>query len=284
VQIDISVALHTLQEMVQGVITALPRVAVALIIFLLFYFLSKAFKVLTSRAVRRTRASAQAALALGRLAQWSTVILGLLVALAIIFPSFEVGELVGILGISSVAIGFAFRDIVQNLLAGILLLLAEPFRIGDQIITNEHEGTIVNIDTRATTIKTYDSRLVVIPNSNLFTESVIVNTAFSKRRLEYDVGIGYKDNVEEARRSILDALQGIECVLEDPCPDVVLIDLADFSVRMRVRWWIEPSVRAAAVDSRDKVLTVIKNALTANGINFPFPTQRILLHDKVTAD
>jgi uncharacterized membrane protein len=108
-----------------------------------------------------------------------------------------------------VAIGFAFRDILQNFLAGILLLLTEPFRIDDQIIVKEFEGTVEDIQTRATMIRTYDGRRIVIPNAELFTESVIVNTAFEKRRLEYDVGIGYGDDIERAKALILEAIAGV---------------------------------------------------------------------------
>ena len=94
----------------------------------------------------------------------------------IAIPSFQPAQLIQLLGISGVAIGFAFLDILQNFLAGILILLTEPFRLGDQIVVGGYEGTVEEIETRATSIRTYDGRRVVIPNSNLFTESVTVNT------------------------------------------------------------------------------------------------------------
>ena len=86
-----------------------------------------------------------------------------------------------VLGIGSVAIGFAFRDILQNFLAGILLLVTQPFRIGDQIVASNYEGTVEDIQTRATFIRTYDGRHVVVPNADLFTDTVVVNTAFEHR-------------------------------------------------------------------------------------------------------
>jgi hypothetical protein len=139
-------------------------------------------------------------------------ILGALVGCVIVFPNFTPASLLQFLGIGSVAIGFAFRDVLQNYLAGILLLLTEPFRIGDQIRFGSYEGTVEEIQTRATLLKTYDGRRVVIPNSELFTNSVVVNTAFEVRRLEYDVGIGYGDDVERARALILEALRSVEGV------------------------------------------------------------------------
>jgi small-conductance mechanosensitive channel len=214
------------------------------------------------------------------LSQGIIILVGLFIALSIVIPSFKAGDLIQLLGISGVAIGFAFRDILQNFLAGILILLTEPFRIGDQIIVKNFEGTVEEIQTRATTIKTYDGRRIVIPNSELFTESVTVNTAFDCRRLEYDVGIGYGDNIDQAKELMLEAVYGVDEVLKDPAPDVLVMELAESTVNIRVRWWINPPRRADALDSRDKVLTAIKKKLTANGIDLPFPTQQILFHDQ----
>ncbi len=198
----------------------------------------------------------------------------------IALPSFQPGQLVSLLGISSVAIGFAFRDILQNFLAGILLLLTEPFRIGDQIIVGGYEGTVEEIQTRATFIKTYDGRRVVIPNSELFTDSVLVNTAFETRRLEYDFGIGYGDDIAEAKRLMRETVDGIDSVLKDPPPEVLLVKLADSTVNLRLRWWIKPPRQMDMLSAQDAVLTAIKDRLTENGIDMPFPTQQILFHDQ----
>ena len=163
---------------------------------------------------------------LGRFAHGAIILLGLLIALVIAIPGFTPGQLINVLGLSSVAIGFAFRDILQNFFAGILLLLTEPFRIGDQIIVNGFEGTVEEIQTRATYLQTYGGRRVVIPNSNLFTNSVTVNTANEKRRLQYDVGIGYGgDDVDRACALIIEAAREMENTLDDPAPEALVVDL-----------------------------------------------------------
>jgi len=140
--------------------------------------------------------------------------------------------------------------LLQNFLAGILILLAEPFR-HDQIVFKEFEGTVENIQTRAT-IRTYDGRRIVIPNSELFTNSVTVNTAFENRRL-YDVGIGYGDDIDLAKQLMLE-IHSVNGVLKDPAPDVLVVELAESSVNIRARWWINPPRRADALDARDKVI------------------------------
>jgi len=277
---SVSTAWDKIQSMSNGLIVMLPNILLAVIVFTIFFFAGRALKSLVRRLTRRHRQARSLGLVLGRLSQGIIILVGLFVALSIVIPSFKAGDLVQLLGISGVAIGFAFRDILQNFLAGILILLTEPFEINDQIVFKNFEGTVENIQTRATTIRTYDGRRIVIPNSELFTNAVTVNTAFENRRLEYDVGIGYGDNIDQAKELMLEAVYSVDEVLTDPAPDVLVMELAESTVNIRARWWINPPRRADALDSRDKVLTAIKKKLTANGIDLPFPTQQILFHDQ----
>lgn len=266
--------------MVNGFFALLPNIVLALIVFVIFFFVARTIKQVVKRLTSNRRHARNLGMVLGRLAQGATILLGLFISLTIVIPTLRAGDLVQLLGISGVAIGFAFRDILQNFLAGILILLTEPFQIGDQIVFKNFEGTVENIETRATTIKTYDGRRIVIPNSELFTNSVQVNTAFDHRRLEYDVGIGYGDDIDRAKQLILEAMHETEGVLREPAPDALVMELAESTVNIRARWWIQPPRRADALDARDKVLTAIKKKLIANGIDLPFPTQQILFHDQ----
>jgi small conductance mechanosensitive channel len=279
--LDLGPAFARAQTIVNGLVAAIPSIMVALLVFAGFLLLAAVLRSLAARLTEaRLHAHRNAGLAVGRLAQGAVILLGLLVALSVALPTFKPGDVVQVLGIGSVAIGFAFRDILQNFLAGILLLLTQPFRIGDQIVASDYEGTVEDIQTRATFIRTYDGRRVVIPNADLFTDTVVVNTAFEHRRLEYDVGIGYSDDVDRARDVILEAVRSTAGVLAEPAPDVLLMDFASSSINLRVRWWIAPPKRADALDARDRVLTAVKNQLTAHGIDLPFPTQQVLFHDQ----
>jgi small conductance mechanosensitive channel len=268
------------QSMVNEFIILVPNIVLALIVFAVFFFVARTIKRAVRNLTRNRRHARNLGLVLGRLAQGATILAGLFISLSIVIPSLKAGDLVQLLGISGVAIGFAFRDILQNFLAGILILLTEPFQIDDQIIFKNFEGTVEHIQTRATTIRTYDGRRIVIPNSELFTNSVTVNTAFENLRLQYDIGIGYGDDIDRAKRLILEAIHETDDVLEQPAPDAIVVELAGSSVNIRARWWVQPPRRAELLDSQDRVLTAIKNKLTANGIDLPFPTQQILFHDQ----
>ncbi|WP_019503471.1 mechanosensitive ion channel family protein [Pleurocapsa sp. PCC 7319] len=272
-------AWQQLLSMLKGTIALLPNILIAIIVFIIFWFVAKFSRRLIKNLTKRKR-SRNLGLVLARLSQGLIILVGAFVALAIVIPSFKPGDLVQLLGVSGVAVGFAFRDILQNFLAGILILITEPFVIDDQIVFKEFEGTVENIQTRATTIRTYDGRRIVIPNAELFTNSVTVNTAFEKRRLEYDIGIGYGDDIEEAKQIILDVLHNHPEALSDPPPEALVVDLAASTINIRARWWIDPPRRADALDAQDKVLTQFNNRLVAAGIDLPFPTQQILFHDQ----
>lgn len=280
IQAAITAAWNKIGGMIDSFIIMLPNIVLALVVFILFFFAARWLKLLVKRFTRRHRQARNLGMVLGRLAQGTVILLGLFVALSIIVPTFRAGDLVQLLGISGVAIGFAFRDILQNFLAGILILLTEPFKIEDQIVFKNFEGTVENIETRATTIRTYDGRRIVIPNSELFTNSVTVNTAYDARRIEYDVGIGYGDDVDEAKRLMLEAIHSVDDVLRDPAADVLVLELAESSANIRARWWIKPPRRIDDLNSRDKVISAIKQKLVENGIDLPYPTRQILFHDQ----
>ena len=277
---DISALWDRTQGMIKGFIVLLPNIVLALIVFAIFFAVARAIKRVVKRLTSDRHQARNLGLVLGRLAQGTILLIGLFVALSIVIPTFRAGDLIQLLGISGVAIGFAFRDILQNFLAGILILLTEPFQINDQIVFKGFEGTVENIETRATTIRTYDGRRIVIPNSELFTNSLTVNTAFESRRLEYDVGIGYGDDIDGVKELMLEALHSVPEILKDPAPDVLLMELAESTVNIRIRWWINPPRRADDLASRDKVLSTIKKTLVENGIDLPFPTQQILFHNQ----
>ncbi|MBD0310539.1 MAG: mechanosensitive ion channel family protein [Microcoleus sp. T1-bin1] len=277
---EISIVWKKMQSMIDGFMIMLPNIVLALIVFAIFLFFGREIKRVVRRITRHHHQARNLGLVLGRLAQSAIVLVGLFISLSIVIPTLKAGDLVQLLGISGVAIGFAFRDILQNFLAGILILLTEPFRIDDQIVFKNFEGTVENIETRATTIQTYDGRRIVIPNAELFTNTVTVNTAFDKRRMEYDISIGYGDDIDRAKQLMLEALYSVNEVLKDPAPDVLVLELGECGVKIRVRWWIAPPRRIDDMRSRDKVICAIKKKLVENGIDLPYPTRQILFHDQ----
>ena len=272
--------LARLESMARSLLLALPNLAVGVVVLLVFWLVSRLLTRLVRSVVARAGQPTGVQVVLGRLTGWIVLALGLLVALAVVFPTVTAASVFGALGIGSVAIGFAFKDILQNLLAGILILLTRPFRIGDQIVSGAHEGTVEDIAVRSTSLRTYDNRRVVIPNSELYTNRVTVNTAYDARRLAVDVGIGYGDDITTAKKIVLNTLAGLDNLVTDPAPTVLVTALGDFAVNLQVRFWIDPPARREAVEVADSVLSALKPALIGAGIDLPLPTQQVLLHDQ----
>jgi small conductance mechanosensitive channel len=165
-------------RMIDGAISLLPNVFLAAIVFVLFMIVASLARRLIRRFLERQQRRHNVALLLSKLVHLVVLILGFLIALAIVAPSFRAGDLVKMLGIGSVAIGFAFQNILQNFLAGILLLLQEPFALGDWItVASEQgklEGRVQDIQARATVVSTLDGQRAIIPNALLFTQAVVV--------------------------------------------------------------------------------------------------------------
>ena len=179
--IDFSNAWKTCINLINGAISLLPNIVLAALIFGGFLVLGSVTKSLTRRFSLRRRRNQNLGLLLGRLAQITIVVLGFLIALSAVAPSFRAGDLIKMLGVGTVAIGFAFQNILQNFLAGILLLLQESFQIGDSIKVNDLEGTVDDIQTRATIVSTRDGHRVVVPNAVLFTNPVVVAPAAARK-------------------------------------------------------------------------------------------------------
>lgn len=248
--------------MVEGFVDRLPALAVAVAVFILFYYLSLIVDRVIRKAIPKHRQNLGVVFA--RLIGGATVLLGFLVAFSIVAPSFQAADLIKVLGIGGVAIGFAFQNILQNFLAGLLLLWSEPFRVGDEIKLDAFEGTVEEIQARATIVQTYDERRVVIPNADLFTHSVIVNTALDRRRWEYDLSLSNGENLGELKSLIADAVRSVPGVLSDPLPEVFVMDvnaLDATGVKVRVLWWTHDPRQHGMLGSYDRVLTAISEAL-----------------------
>jgi len=271
-------AYSTIDKFVDGFWERMPYLCIALIVITIFWLLSKLFKFFVRRTLEnRTYTRQNLVLVLNRVGSTAIIFFGFLIAMVIAIPGFTPAQLMSALGIGSVAIGFAFKDIFQNLLSGILILLGEPFKIGDDIIVNNMEGTVEDIQIRATFLRSPDGRRIVIPNATVYTSAVTVNTAYQRRRCEFMVGIGYEDDVQKAKDIILKLLDKDQRILSQPGFTVNVSALADFSVNLTVRWWVDTTqvVTAASISEiQERVL----EAFADNNISIPYPVQEVKVY------
>jgi small-conductance mechanosensitive channel len=271
-------AYTTIDKIVDSFWERVPYICIAILVFIIFWLLTKLFKFFVRKTLEnRSYTRQNLVLVLNRVGSTAILFFGFLIALVISIPGFTPGQLMSALGIGSVAIGFAFKDIFQNLLSGILILLSEPFRIGDDIIVNNMEGTVEDIQIRATFLRSPDGRRIVIPNATVYTSAVTVNTAYQRRRCEFVVGIGYEDDVQKAKAVILKLLDNSRNVLSQPAFSVNVTALADFSVNLTVRWWVDTTETTTSA-SISEIQEMVVDAFDENNISIPYPVQEVKVY------
>lgn len=271
-QLDINPQAITekLDSWLDGFVKLIPNLVVGILVFIAIFYVARWIGNLVRRLLGNKGRENFGEL-LGGFARYIIVILGFAFSITIMAPNLSLADLIGGLGVSTVAIGFAFQDILQNWLAGVLILLRQPFKLGDQIVVNNYEGTVEEIKMRATIIKTYDGKRVVIPNNTVYNNSVTVNTAHELIRSQYDMGLGYNENYLEAMQILKETITNVEGVNKDHTVETLVWDQADSWLTIRVRWWTK-SDRASVVSVRSRVLLETQQAMNEAGIDLPFPS------------
>ncbi|MGE0495928.1 MAG: mechanosensitive ion channel family protein [Vulcanimicrobiota bacterium] len=198
---------------------------------------------------------------------WS---IGLMLAGSVVFPELTPAKILTVLGLGSVAIGFAFKDVFENFLAGVLILLREPFRLGDFIEVDGYVGKVEEVTIRDTHVRQSDGQRVVLPNAMLFKNAVTVITDLPVRRTTITCGVGYGEDVAKARQVIMDAVQACDQVLDDRPVQIYAREFGSSSIDFEVTWWTQ-SPPGAIRKSRDQVVEKVKRALDAANIEIPFP-------------
>jgi small conductance mechanosensitive channel len=271
--------IESLREIVGSGVKIIPALLIALVIIFLTRYIACFIQNLVSQITEKTIRSRSLQLLLAKTSYVATWVIGVLMACVVAFPGLRLGDLVATLGLSSVAIGFAFQDIFKNFLAGILLLLQEPFRIDDQVIIGNYEGTVEKIDIRTTKIRTYQGEQVLLPNSTVFTSAVQVRTAFNSRRTDLAVGVDYNTPLSKAVDILENTIQQVEGVLNHPEAEIDVVNFGDSSIDFIVRYWTQPQQKAVRT-TQTKAIISIKQALDQADISIPYPIRTLYYYNQ----
>ncbi|WP_100369495.1 mechanosensitive ion channel family protein [Yoonia maricola] len=263
--------MEQLREIGRSAIELSPQIVVALVVLILTAVVSKIVRVGISSLMARTKLRTSLRELATLLASIMTWVTGLMIAAVIVFPGLTPASILAGLGLGSVAIGFAFKDVFENFLAGIIILFRREMRIGDHIECLGIEGEVTHIAIRESHISRTDGQLVIVPNSMLFKNPVIIRTDKPKRRVTIICGVAYDVDVDEARSVITHAVEKCETVEKDSKPiQVFAQEFASSSINFEVAWWTG-SKPVEVRTSRDEVVAGVKRALDDAGIEIPFP-------------
>jgi len=269
----------SLLQLLGSAIESLPAFVAAIIILFLTRYAANVTRRMTHVATKRVVKSQSLRSLLVQITHVATWVAGILFACVLAFPDLRLGDIIGLLGLGSVAFGFAFQDIFKNFLAGVLLLLNEPFRLGDQIIVNGSEGTVEDITIRSTQIRTYQGERVLIPNAIVFTSSVQVLTAMPHRRTDLEVGVDYNTDLASAIDLFLETVKQVKGVLPSPSPEVDAVAFGDSAIELVVRYWSAPQ-KIQVRQTRTRVIVELKRVCDQAEINIPYPIRTLYYYNQ----
>ncbi len=243
-----------LNELYQAFLRSLPLIGIGLVVGIIAVAIALFLANLASRGLDRTGGDKIATNLIGRLVRFALVVIAVLFSLSV----------------AGVPVGLAVQGILENFIAGVILLIRKPFTAGDQIISGDYEGAVETIDLRVTHLIDYDGQLILIPNNDVYSTPLVNLTRRGARRSRMMIGVDYDDDHDAARDLIHEAVTGLEGVLDDPAPEVLLIELGDSSVNFEIRYWTDPDVGSVR-RTQDRVLSAAKRALDDAGISIPWP-------------
>lgn len=266
--------LQTLQDqierMARGFIQALPTLAIAIVILAITWLIAKFAVRIADRLTRHTHIREDLKQLLDTLVRLAIWIVGIVIALTVAIPSFTPASAFAGLGVGALAVGFAFQDIFENFLAGVLIMLREKMRINDLIECQGITGRVERINLRETHVRQLSNELTIVPNSVLFKNPVKILTDDVVRRDEIMVGVGYDADLEQAQTIIRETIQGLEHVNQDKPVLVVAKAFGASSIDFLVQWWAQAAPRDMRL-TKSEVVIAVKKALDGAGIELPYP-------------
>jgi small conductance mechanosensitive channel len=268
---DISV---TLQEIAQRFLLFIPDLVAALVIFLAGIYLANLAAKLARRALDRRGVNAEAAQVITEVTRWTLVVLVSVTALEQV--RFDLRAFIAGLGIIGFTVGFALKDISENFVAGLLLLLQRPFELGDVIEVDNYRGRVTAVSVRATEMETLDGQNVILPNGLVYTSPITNYTRSPLSRIGLDVGVAYDSDLDQVRQVALDTVRAVPEVLADPAPRVVFHTFDDSAIGLTVMYWIDGR-ETPQFQAKDLLVPVLKKAFDKAGIEIPFPIRTLYM-------
>jgi len=271
------VTYDSINNLLKSIFEQLPYIVAGILVLALFWLLGKIVKSIFWATTNRTKLDNRLRILFSRLIGIGIIIVGIFTAFTVIVPSFRFGDLIAGLGFTSFIVGFAAKDILNNLLSGVLILWHQPFSIGDYIFVKDKEGKVEYIGVRATTLRMDDGEKILMPNGDMYSNALVIRGAGAERRKKLQFSIGYEADIARAKTSILEALQKLDGVSDELKSNVYVTELASEGVRLSVYFWINTNTHKV-IEIVDSVATVVKEALSRADIEL-YPPGSVIVQN-----
>ena len=274
---DLNSLTVTLSELLAQFLDYLPKLIAALVVFVIGLVLTMLLVSALNRTLVRRKVDPSAATVIVRLTRISLLILTVVVSLQLV--GFNLTAFLTGLGILGFTIGFALQDISKNFVAGILLLIQQPFKVGETIELDPFTGKVLAIEMRTTRIMTLDGLIVDIPNGDVLTSPIINYSQGKERRIMIDLGVASDSDPGQVRQVVCEAIEGIPGLLEEPAPQVVFHNFGESTLDCQLYFWVATE-QISPVEAKDLALEAVNRALLEAGIDMPFPIQTMVLRSE----
>lgn len=269
------ILLDKLTAWLTGFVDMLPNIAVAIVILVAFYFISKTMKNLLGKVIVRVSSNISLNRLIGNTLSLIIMTIGLFFALGVLNLDKTVTSLLAGVGVIGLALGFAFQDTAANFMSGIFLAVQKTFHVGEIIASNGYMGKVKEISLRATTIHSFDGQEIILPNKDVFQSAIENYSETGKRRVELSCGISYGDDLEKVKKIALASIAGSPFL--DPTESISFFysGFGDSSINFNLYFWVNDTAQAAFLEARSEAIMKLKKAFDQNDIMIPFPIRTL---------
>jgi len=261
---------------IDNLIKGIPNLLTALGIVVVSIYLARALNRVLKRVLKAREAPEGVTQLLAQLGYGAVIVFGVIMALQ---RFFDVTAFLAGLGILGFTVGFALQDVMKNFAAGIILLIQQPFNVDEFSGVSGFDGTVLEIDLRATEMRALDGRIVNIPNADILSTPIINYTRANRRRIELLVGVSYNTDTEVARTLVLDVIQNVPGFVAEPGPLVGFSNFGDSALELNILFWIDTS-KTNPFAAKDAAFSLVKTALDKQGIDIPFPIRTVYMQSQ----
>ena len=275
VQNAVTLITDKLETWVKDFIVLLPNLVVAIVVVLIFYLIAKLIRNVAHRVLGKVSRNQAVNNLILTIVYTGVVVIGFFIALEIMKWDGAVTSLLAGVGIVGLALGFAFQDIAANFIAGVIIAVSEPFRVGDILESGDNFGTVKDINLRTTIVTTFQGVDVIVPNKKLLDEVVINYTNTNDRRVDLSVGVSYGDDLQKVKDVTINAVKAVGSI--DNSRDITLFykEFGDSSINFVIRFWCRSARQLDFLQAQSDAIMAIKQAYDDNDIMIPFPIRTL---------
>lgn len=271
---------QSINNILASIVERLPYILAGILVLGIFYVLARVAKVIFWSASGRTKLDNRLRILFSRLIVVFIIVVGVFTSLTVIIRDLTFSSVITGLGFTSFVIGFATKDILSNLLSGVLILWQQPFRIGDYLFVGSNQGKVEYIGVRATQLRKDDGELVLIPNGDMYSSALTIRGAGQSRRMNLKISVGYDSDIDNVKQAIKEAIQKVRSVVPVPEASVYVTDLSSTGVDLAIYFWIDTN-EAKPMDVFDRVATEIKAALSRASVEM-YPPSTVIVQNAET--